>query len=149
LEAWTSEWPYRSQQILVAGPLWTVCEKWNAPGFVTTSTGLEYRDVIVGTGAMPSGEAAIVTVNFTAPHLMSVPRLRNYKRSRHPPSRRRLAENEGRDSVARGGVEPPTFRFSGARPPCHSVPTCPNLTPSCEGQSRSDQNEPKSNVIAV
>lgn len=49
----------------IHGPIGTL-PAGSLPGLVTTSTGLEYRDIAVGTGAMPSSEAAIVTINFTS-----------------------------------------------------------------------------------
>lgn len=36
----------------------------SAPGLVTTASGLQYRDLVVGTGATPSSSTARVTVNY-------------------------------------------------------------------------------------
>lgn len=37
----------------------------SAPGLVTTSTGLQYRDLLVGAGATPSGTSSVVEVTYS------------------------------------------------------------------------------------
>ena len=49
----------------VHGPIGMVAAG-SPPGLVTTASGLQYRDIVVGTGAQPSGAAPTVTIDYAA-----------------------------------------------------------------------------------